>query len=860
VFLLCLFAFLAAILSFVCSHPYPIMFQRALAYAPLAPVAIAATIGIVADRFLTLPFEAALLVIIAGLTCWISLIRQRAAIAPLGLWIVAGGVAMAYHHDRRHHFPADDIGEYAGIEPKLVVVRGILEEEPVTRHYPANDPLVNRPRPETTSTIVSISEIQSSGLWQTASGKVRLHADSRLEGLRVGDECEVTGWLTKPLAPMNPGERDHASRLLDERIRAELRVRQASDNIVRLRAGGWSIDRMLGSIRAWSQRGLEERLRGEDRQVAAALLLGDSSALTTDEWERYIRTGVIHVLAISGQHLVILGAFLWFVLRLLGVPRRSAALTVASVLVGYALLTGGRPSAMRAAVMACTICFGILLRRRALPANSFALAWLVVLLINPTDLFTAGFQLSFLCVAVLIWGIPKWFPPRELTPLEQLIDESRPAPLRWLRHLFWLVRQMYLITLVLAIATAPLIIYWQNLVSPAGLLIGPMAIMLTTVGLVCGFIVLLTWPLGVVSMPFAWLTSLSLSWCETIVRWAEQLPVGWWYVSRSPLWWLIGFYVIGIGWMVALEYARMAKSSYLHERRWWFPGALSGWIVLGLALGEWHSDSDEFRMTFVAVDHGACVVMETPDGRVFLYDVGATSGPDVTKRSIAPFLWHRGIRHIDEVFLSHADLDHFNGLPQLMERFSIGQITYTPSFAEKSTPGVRKVVEVIATRGIKVRQAQRGDRFRAGPVEMHVLHPPPTGPSGEENARSLVLLVKHQGHSILLTGDLEQDGMTEVLAQPSTNVDVLMTPHHGSVGRKVADIESLATWAKPKLVVSCQGRGDEAKAEAVYRRQHIPYWGTWPQGAITIRSHRTGLIAETFVGGERTVVRSGSEK
>ena len=72
------------------------------------------------------------------------------------------------------------------------------------------------------------------------------------------------------------------------------------------------------------------------------------------------------------------------------------------------------------------------------------------------------------------------------------------------------------------------------------------------------------------------------------------------------------------------------------------------------------------------VGHGGCTVLETPDGRTLLYDAGALAGPEVTRRQIAPFLWSRGIRRIDEVILSHADLDHFNGLPSLLDRFAIG--------------------------------------------------------------------------------------------------------------------------------------------------------------------------------------------
>src|SRR5262249_56481645 len=89
--------------------------------------------------------------------------------------------------------------------------------------------------------------------------------------------------------------------------------------------------------------------------------------------------------------------------------------------------------------------------------------------------------------------------------------------------------------------------------------------------------------------------------------------------------------------------------------------------------------SDELRVTFLAVGHGGCTVLETPDGRVLVYDAGAMGGSEVTRRHIAPYLWSRGHRRIDELFLSHADLDHFNGVTALLERFAVGPITCAPS-------------------------------------------------------------------------------------------------------------------------------------------------------------------------------------
>src|SRR5260370_18671777 len=94
-----------------------------------------------------------------------------------------------------------------------------------------------------------------------------------------------------------------------------------------------------------------------------------------------------------------------------------------------------------------------------------------------------------------------------------------------------------------------------------------------------------------------------------------------------------------------------------------------GWLCVGLlAVSMRPRPQDELRVTFLAVGHGGCIVLETPDGRTLLYDAGSLRGPDVGRYQIAPYLWSRGIRRIDEVFLSHADLDHFNGLRDLLER------------------------------------------------------------------------------------------------------------------------------------------------------------------------------------------------
>jgi competence protein ComEC len=239
-----------------------------------------------------------------------------------------------------------------------------------------------------------------------------------------------------------------------------------------------------------------------------------------------------------------------------------------------------------------------------------------------------------------------------------------------------------------------------------------------------------------------------------------------------------------------------------------------------------------------------------------LYDAGAIQGPNVTRRNIAPFLWSRGITRIDEVFLSHADLDHYNGLPSLCEYFAVGRVSCTPTFAARDNAPVRHTLEVLERRRIPIRVVRSGDRLTAGAVELDVLHPPAEGPEGNENSRSLVLRVRHAGHTILLTGDLEDAGLTQVLAMPTAPVEVLMAPHHGS---KKSNIPALAEWARPKVVVSCQGL-PKSIYEEPYTQRGATFLGTWPHGAVTVISRRGELSVSTFRTGQRLVVTPHRKK
>ncbi len=454
------------------------------------PAALAYTVGVVFDRYAAVPIAVSLLLTAGGMIGWLAAYLKGRARLPLVFLALAGAAfGTAYHHYRRDVYPADDIGEIATSEPRPVQMRGFLDEEPLyTPERP--DPLRSIEAGESTTTILRATALRRGDDWTEVSGRVHLMISGPALDLHAGDEMEAVGRLSSIPGPANPGEADAAAAWRDKGVRAELATAKTADGVTRLERGwpasfaGWA-----AAVRGWGRRALAAALPPETAGTAAALILGEGSAMTQAEWDQFIRTGVVHALAISGQHLMILAVALWWVLRRFGVRQRHGAVAVAAFVLAYALLTGGRPPALRAAVAVCAACGALVLRRCTLPANLFALSWLAVALVDPTDIFTPGCQLSFLSVAVLYWGAAPLL-RREPDPLQRMIDEARPAWLRLLRGLGGLILKSYLITLVIWLAVAPLAAADYHLISPIGVLLCPPLVLLTAVALIAGFLLL----------------------------------------------------------------------------------------------------------------------------------------------------------------------------------------------------------------------------------------------------------------------------------------------------------------------------------------------------------------------------------
>jgi competence protein ComEC len=805
---------------------------------PLLPVAIAVSAGCIIDRG-----AAPALAIWAALACIILLVRllQR----PLAgstlsqtawLWLLAGALAGAWHHLATQP-TRDDVCRFADEQGRFVRLRGVIHGD-VVLHVPAHPALLSMPDEQRVNFRLKAAALDDNGRWLPVGGTLRVGVGEAWLRGKPGQTLELLGQLYPAPSARNPGEANPRRYWQDQGIFALLQVKNAGGIQVIAEPSFWSLSAWLAALRHALHQVIADHVNPANQNVALALLLGEQQELTAEEFAGYQRTGVFHVLAISGHHLVVLTLGLGFLLWLCGLTPRQCVPWLLAFVLAYALLTGARPPVLRAAIMVGAFGLGALLGRSVQPINSLALAWLVIFALNPTDLFQPGVQLSFLAVLVLfVLVTPLWeqltIPP--LDPLTRLAREYEPHWKklgRW--GVRWLVLAPYLGGLIVWLAAAPLIASRFHLFSPIALLVGPPIVLLASGALMAGLILIIVAPLSAMLASFmGMLVNGLLGSANGLVAWALALPGGHLYVPDLPEAWLIvGYAVIFL----------LLFQPWLW-RHWRFI-ALAGvaWLMAAVIAARPTAPAG-LRLTVLAVGHGSCAVAELDDGRVLLFDAGSLIGPEVAEWSIAPFLWSRGHTRIDEVFLSHADLDHFNGLPILLERFRVAQISCNPSFTDKPAPAVRLALARLARHGVPLRKLSVGMQLTSGQTTIEVLHPPAVGPGGAENARSLVLLLRCGQRTALLTGDLEPPGLRQVLARARPAVDVLVAPHHGS---PISNTDDFARWADAGLVISSEGQPRGRRPDP-YSPLGATLWRTRDAGAVCVEIDSTSLAAQTYV-------------
>ncbi|MBI5761815.1 MAG: ComEC/Rec2 family competence protein [Planctomycetales bacterium] len=793
-------------------------------------MAIAFGVGIWLDRKIDLLLIGWLAASSLLLVAWgASFYARRERLAMVIIHAVVVAVGGTWHHRAVRCGPDNHIVKFARETSQPARIVGTLRSDPIVLTKPEPVSPWSSPGSDSNSRVqcdVDCDWLLTGRERIAVSGAARLEIKGDSVPANAGDTVELIVDMSRPSGSRNPGGFDFREFLQAQGIQVVLRG-DSPDAVclVHDRVDWWG-----RSGRGWLRRHCEDEIaRHLNKRTAAVgvgMLLGNRSNIAADVRAAFAESGTTHILAISGANVGILALLIWSVCRLLDAGRTATLLTVLIGIISYTVLTDAQPPVVRATFLILVLVAGASGFRPTSSVNSLGLAAIGVLAINPASLFDVGAQLSFLSVAAMIWVSSRAGGAPDITgkdPLDRLLVEAS-----WFRQLIESLRvQLRLacrVTAAVWLVTLPLIVARFHLLSLVGFAINVVLVPLLVLVLWSGYLLLVC----VLVMPplapvFARCYEWGLTGLLTMIENGARLPRGHAYTFGLPDWWLVGFY---------LAVATILWGGRTGGAARWGWRAIVAWCVLGLWGHFSTANQTGLRCTFLAVGHGGAILVEMPNGRTLLYDAGQMRDGPRAQRVIQNALWELGHSRLESLIVSHADADHFNAVPDLVKTIPVESLLVHPSFLDFRQPGVVAVSDAAFREHVPMRFLWSGDQLNLDDnVSIRVLHPPAGhGITGMDNANSLVLQIDYAGRSILLTGDLDGPGLEHLLRQPPTDVDVMLSPHHGSMA---ANPSALAGWARPDFVVVSNSRPDVIpKLRDVYANGSV-ILSTQQYGAIT---------------------------
>lgn len=622
------------------------------------------------------------------------------------------------------------------------------------------------------------------------TGRAVLYARRPGPEVLAGQRIRTLAKLTPIDGPDNPGEADFASR----KWRDGIAYRGTFDPA---RTAALSPAPPLSRWLRDEHRALSKRTRewGTSEDASALFLTlaaGERAQLSAQTEDEFSRSGLAHILSVSGLHVAMLAIMLLGVARFLfvwaiGRPnvdvRRYAAPACVPFVWAYVAYTGWQPPAVRSALMATVALMGLGLWRRGDGLNALSLALLALVAVWPAAVADLSSQLSFIAVFSLVLLTPAL---RAALPIGQP-PRSGPRGLRdKLRRGFEVALRTTCASAAVTLSSLPLILNVFGRVSVAGLISNvvtmPLAGVLT--GLAAGGAALFTvspWA----SSPVLWLGTLSCEVLLAIARWFARLPLAS-IELPAPNGWVSALWLLGLA-LFALARGRLRWGGLLT------PGALA--CILWLPPG---SMGPGLEVTFLAVGQGDGIVLSSGGKHALIDGGGVPKGADVGARVVLPFLKHKGIKALDLAVLSHPHPDHALGLISTLGQLSAEQV-WVPSGDLRG----KLIDELSLARGTKrlVEVNAQSPAFAFGEARVEVLGPPVDDVLLEGvNDRSIVLRIVHGEVVFLLTGDIEADAEEQLETGPVT---VMKVPHHGS---RTSSTDAFVARAKPRIAVFCVGR------------------------------------------------------
>lgn len=776
--------------------------------------------------------------------------RRSLAMGLVGVAVVGSGVGWWSLRAGPARSPA--LAGWVSAESKLIGVSGRIVGEPTISASPNSGLgryLFNPPR---TWFTLAVDRVHSDGGDWPTEGRLLIQVDGADARLRAGDRVRCAGWLRRFEPPGNPGEGDFGASMRRQGVVGRLALKSPG-NIA------WLSDPTRGPGLAGRRDLLQDRasaaLRhglgpGAARKAALleALVLGRRTEALEPTYQLFRRTGLAHVLSISGLHVGLLAVGAWLAAQgLSGRPHWGAMASLVAVGL-YTLIVPWRVPIVRAGLMTAALCLGLGGRWRMRGITVLcvvALGWLVV---RPGDLFAAGFQLSFGIVAALIafanpladrWlGRPSW--------------GAGAGHVGW-RRLGDRLGRYAVASLVAWLVATPLVAFHFGLISPVALPLTLLALPLVAGLLWAG---LLKVALGLVWLPLgAWLAPVVGGLADglgAMASVAASLPGAWLRVPDVSLAWVAATLAV----VVALLTGRFAG------RRPALLAAVALCIAwpFGARLAD-RVDPPALTVRALAVGEGSCFLLES-GGERWLYDAGSRSSSHIGRFTIVPALRALGIDRLDTIVISHADYDHYSGVLEVARAIPVGRVVTTRGVIDEAagqfrlhwargpTPaaGTAHLLDGLTRLGVPVETVDHGWTDQLGAAMVEAIWPPRGRTFGRSNDNALVLRFNAAGRRVMMCGDIQGAAMTAMLDERrDIAADVCDLPHHGSYPTPAGRDDSPAVpWVRavgPRVLLQSSGRArlrDDPWAKHLTR---TPRLITARDGMATVRIDRDGRIS-----------------